>query len=281
MATTDQSLLAAVARWLAAEPMVESAVLFGSSAATEGVARTDRWTDFDLHLVVRDAVALERLDWARALPTEDFRFAAARPATGGVRKLTVVFAAGQLDLILVPRGQMRLARFGLVLGLQRRNARLAVALDEIHTCICRGYRFLKGEARWGGFYARIATEFAGVRLDDEAVAGLAGVAVVDHRWIAQKLARGELQAAQHQLHASLAAINFRLVRELRLRRGEPLPSFGLARHVESLLSPEELAWVAVDAACTRESLQAAADRSLAGTKALAAALRPGWAFPEI
>jgi len=271
----------AVENWVASETAIRSAVVFGSSAATGSVAPVDNWSDLDLHVTTTAPAELERVDWARVLPGQGYRLQAVRPATGGVRKVTAVFAAGQIDLVIVPLGQLRLARLGLALGLQRYHDRLRVALDEIHTCLRGGYQFLKGEPEWGAFYARVAAEMPGVRLGDAAARALADVAVADWLWIQHKLARGELIAAQHVLHRSLAETNFRLLRELRLRRGQPLPSFGLGRHVERLLSPTELAWVRIDARCEAEALWSATERAAEGLRALMAELvGDTWRWPE-
>lgn len=280
MAEPGGTLLAAVRDWLEQERSIRSAVLFGSSARAETTPVTrDRWSDLDLHVITTRPAQLEQTDWAAVLPDQGYLGQAVRPATGGVRKATVLFAHGQLDLVLVPAAQMRLARWGWRLGLARRHARLREALNEIHTCICHGYRPLKGEAEWGGFYAAIQRDLPGVRLDDAAVCALADTALIEQHWVRQKLARGELIAAQHRLHLALADTNLRLLRELRLRRGEPVPSFGLGRHAESLLSPEELAWVTVDARCEREELAAATGRMLAGLEALTGRLTPDWRVP--
>ncbi|MBX3748710.1 MAG: hypothetical protein KF897_01325 [Opitutaceae bacterium] len=271
----------AVENWVASETAIRSAVVFGSSAATGSVAPVDNWSDLDLHVTTTAPAELERVDWARVLPGQGYRLQAVRPATGGVRKVTAVFAAGQIDLVIVPLGQLRLARLGLALGLQRYHGRLRVALDEIHTCLRGGYQFLKGEPEWGAFYARVAAEMPGVRLGDAAARALADVAVADWLWIQHKLARGELIAAQHVLHRSLAETNFRLLRELRLRRGQPLPSFGLGRHVERLLSPTELAWVRIDARCEAEALWSATERAAEGLRALMTELvGDTWRWPE-
>jgi hypothetical protein len=269
----------AIPAWLAAEPAVRSAVWFGSGAQP-GTAVADGWSDCDLHLVVTGAESFECVDWAWALPDEKLCLQVARPATGGVRKVTAVFAQGQIDLVLVPMAQMRLARFGLRLGLQRRLRFLAIALNEMATCLATGYRFLKGEQQWGAFYARVAAEMPGVRIADAEVRQLADVFLCELLWVQQKLERGELAAAQLALHRSLAETNFRLVRELQLRRRAPLPSFGLARRVETLLRPDELARISIDAPLQREALGLAAWQSLDGLAALMRELVPDWQAPQ-
>uniref|UniRef100_UPI00404B6464 hypothetical protein n=1 Tax=Cephaloticoccus sp. TaxID=1985742 RepID=UPI00404B6464 len=75
--------------------------------------------------------------------------------------------------------------------------------------------------------------------------------------------------------------NFRLLRELRLRQGQPLPSFGLGRHVEQLLTADELSWVTVDAGCNREDLPAATQMAVDGLVALMGQLLPDWRKPEL
>jgi hypothetical protein len=121
---------------------------------------------------------------------------------------------------------------------------------------------------------------AGVRLGDAEVKVLADIFLCDLLWVLQKIDRGELAAAQHLLHRSLAETNFRYVRELRLRRGEPLLSFGLGRKVEAILPPEELAWVQVSARLEADELRRAAEAAFRGMQALMAKLIPTWRVPE-
>lgn len=280
MSASQGTFLAAIQGWLDAEPAVQSAVLFGSSARTGAEpAAADGWSDFDLHIVTSDADRLLRTDWPRALPAGEFSLQVVRPATGGMRKATALFAAGQIDLVLVPGSAMRLARLAVWCGFHRRAGSLRVALNEMATCLGSGYRFLKGEQKWGPFYARIAAEMPGVRLSDAEMCALADIFLCDLLWTLQKLERGELAAAQHALHRSLGETNFRLVRELRLRRGLPVPSFGLGRRVETMLPLMELAWVQISARLERAELAEAAWRACDGLKALMRELVPGWVVP--
>jgi hypothetical protein len=125
----------------------------------------------------------------------------------------------------------------------------------------------------------VAAEMSGVRLADPELCALADVFLCELLWVMQKLERGELAAAQHQLHRALAETNFRLVRELRLRRNLPLPSFGLGRRVETLLRPHELAWVAISARREAADLAAAACRARDGLVSLMKELVPSWSVP--
>lgn len=282
MSDFSQSTYQPIERWLKSEAAIQSAVLFGSGAlAEESVSQPDQWSDVDLHIITTDAEKIRCTDWKAELPSLGFRFQAVRAATGGVEKLTVVFANGQMDLIIVPRAKMRLARLAMTMGIHRWHRGLEVALNEIQTCLRSGYRFLKGEEKWGAFYQRVATSMPGVRLSDPELCALADVAVVDLLWIRQKLARGELCASQHLLHRSIGETNLRFARELRLRRGEPLPSFGLGRRAEKLYRPEELQWVQIDARCDREELRQATEKARQGLVSLMHELFPEWTMPVL
>lgn len=273
-------LLPEISVWLNAEPEVQSAVLFGSSArAPEEPAGLDSWSDFDLQIVTSDAARFERVDWTRALPSQQFALQVVRQATGGVRKVTALFAAGQIDLVIVPAVRMKFARLAIACGLHRRGRFPREALNEIATCLYSGYRFLKGQKEWRVFYERVASEMPGVRLNDGEAGALADIFLCDLLWILQKIERGECAAAQHVLHRSLAETNFRLMREFRQRRGFPLPSFGLGRRVESLLEPDELALVQVNARLEHDDLHKAAWRAFDGLKKLMLQLVPAWQVP--
>jgi hypothetical protein len=256
-----------VETWLQHEAQVQSAVLFGSSARLSA-APAVREADLDLHLISSRPRALEALDWKAALPADDFLFRAVRPATGGVRKITVLYAAGQMDLVVVPRASARLGFWLLRSGLHRRHRGAMIALNEMATCLHTGYRFLKGEAQWGGFYAGVAATMRGVRFDDAELEQMADALVVDYLWVLAKVRRGEWVAAQHVLHRQISETNLKLYRELRLRRGEPLPSFGLGRRLETLAAPAEVEALRIDAGLSREALEAAANKAAATCRGL-------------
>jgi predicted nucleotidyltransferase len=277
MASTRLELMPVVTAWLTRETAVKAAILFGSSARAAGVGEVaDNWSDVDLHVVTSAADRLEHLDWSRELAGLNFCHQAARPASGGVRKVTVLFMEGEVDLVLVPAMRLRLGRLAVRLGLHRRNAALRHALNEIATCLRSGHRFLKGEEAWGSFYSWIVAEMPGTRLDDREAAELADVVLCDLWWVLRKLERGELVAAQHMLHRSLAETGFRLMREWRMRRGLPLPSFGLGRRAEFLYPPEELRLVQVNARLETAELRLAACQAFDNVVAIMREIAPGW-----
>ncbi|MDB6093887.1 MAG: hypothetical protein JWM32_1449 [Verrucomicrobia bacterium] len=276
MSSSTTSLLPALAAWFESEAAVTAAVLYGSSARTEGMASADRWSDLDLHVITTDSARIEGVDWARALPGRGFCHRAERAAAGGVPKVRLLFADGEVEMVLMPAARLRVARVALSLGLHRRVGPLRDGLNVLATGVSSGYRFLKGEKAWGGFYRRVASEMAGIRMTDAELRGAADLFVCDLLSSLQRIERGELAAAQRALHRVLAETNFVLVRELRLRRKLPVPSFEPARRVESLLSPEELEWVRISARLDRDELRRAAWHAFAGMQMLMSQLVPAW-----
>lgn len=275
--TSPSSLLAAITQWLQNEPSVKSAVLFGSAArATGDFGQSGTWTDFDLHVATTAAERIEKMDWSRALPGQELCLKVGKSATGGVRKVALLFKSGEIEMVLVPVGQLKLVRFALNSGLYRRVRVMTLALNEISTCVRTGYRFLKGEREWGEFYRRVATEMAGVRVSNAEAVSLADLSLREMLWLLGKLETGELLAAQYILHRQLSETNFRLLRELRLRRGQPLPSFALGRRVEQLLPPDELALVRIDARPEKEDLRRATWQAFDGLVAFMRELVPEW-----
>ncbi len=269
-----------VLAWLAREPAVESAALFGSSAKPTAAAASSYFcTDIDLHVVSPTPVRLYNADWQAVFPNQRFCCHANQTATGGTHKITIVFDDGLIDIVVVSRRQMQLARWAMRLRLYRNIGFVRTGLNELSTTLRAGYRFLKGQERWGELYARVEKELPGVRLADSEACALADgflvTLVIAFRW----LERGELSAVQYALHRHLAETNFRLMRELQLRREWLLPSFGLARRVEFLLPARELSWIQVSARLAHDELLRALWSSFVGVRNLMAQLVPSWGIP--
>lgn len=271
-------LLAAMEGWLRAQPAVKAVVLFGSQARAQHAAATaDHWSDIDLHVITSQPGRMERVNWAQELPELHFLLQIARPATGGVRKATVLFSEGEVDLVLVPSGKFRLAGWALRCGLHRRIGFLRAALNNLATILGGGYRCLKGERDWGWIYARIATEMPGFRIDDEEARRLADEFLADLLWVLQKLDRGELVAAQRILHRALVETNVVLLHEVRTRDG--VPTFQQARRVEQLVTPDELKALQIDARLESAALRTAAWGAFTGLRSLMSRLVPDWRVP--
>jgi hypothetical protein len=278
MIDEPQDFFSAITAWVLRTPELKSAVLYGSSARQNAETTTPRdpWSDFDILVVASDPLHFESLDWSREIPGSRYCFQVARPATAGVCKVTAVFANGQIDLVIVPERALRLARLAMRLGLHGKMRRVQIALNELSTTLHSGFRFVKSEPGWDRFFTRVAAEIPCVRVSNEEANNLAQAFLCDLLWMLQKVERRELIAAQHVLHDRLGDTNLRLMRELRLRRGQPLPSFSLGRRLETLAKPEELKWVQISARLSAEELHRAAWECFAGLKALMAELEADW-----
>jgi hypothetical protein len=166
----------------------------------------------------------------------------------------------------------------MMAGLHRRPGVLADALNIMSTIMSGGYRFLKGEQKWGSFYRRVVAEMPGVRFSDVEVVRLAESFLCDLLWVVQKLERGELVAAQRSIHRSLLETNVILLHELRLRKG--VPTFQQARRLEILLDKAELETVQVSARLEKDDLRIAAWRAFEGLRAVMRELLPEWEVPS-
>jgi hypothetical protein len=281
MNENNSLLFEEMVNWVHRTLELRSAVLFGSSVAPKLTRKCpDISVDIDLHIITSNISALTNIEWKSALPNEKFCFQALRPATGGVRKLTVIFNSGQLDLVLVPVASMRVAAFALRFGLYRNVKLFRDALNEMATCLHAGFRFLKGSETWQRFYSAVSM-LPGVRLTNGEMRNLADIAICDALWILQKIESGELIAAQHILHTRVADANLRLWRELRLRHNLPLPSFGLGRRLEIIADEAEQLKFCLSARMIASELYDAVWRSLRTLNDLMVRVESTWRIPPL
>jgi hypothetical protein len=253
-------------------------VLFGSTARNEAGRARSRWSDLDLHVVTNSSRDFHTIDWRVAFPDESYCFQATRPATGGVHKLTLIFRAAQIDFVIIPVALMMQGAEALRNGSYRQSKEMQIALNEMATCLHTGYRFLKGEDKWGAVYSEVKN-LPGVHLSDGEVREYGDIFLCDLLWVFQKIERGETVAAQHVLHTKLSDTNLRLWRERQRRRRAPLPSFGLGRGLEILASPAEVAQLRVAARPTASELRKAARKSFDALSNLMKDLAPAWSIP--
>jgi len=201
-----------------------------------------------------------------------------RPASGDVRKATLISMSGEADIVIIPfsyANKLRKAAEGNGLS---PDPNVRFALNEMATIMRGGYRFLKGQAEWGLFYSQVCANYPGQRLTLENVVQLAEIYLCELLGLLQKLERGELVVAQRLLHRALAETNYQLLHEARLRRGQL--SFREARRLERLLPRDELELVQVSAQLESESLRQAVTKSYATMCKLLAELAPEWRISE-
>ncbi len=271
-----------IAKWAASQSAIEALVLMGSRvrASDDTVWRPDPQSDWDFQIFTSQPEAFEQPDWLRGLGVEVKAYAVRRTAIGSVPKIAVLFEGGEADLVIVPVGPWRRARWLTFLGLHRYSARLRAQLRDLAVVIRPGWKFLKGVETWEPFYRRVVAEIDDPRLSDAAVRNLAESFVCDMVWTLRKIERGESLAAQRMLHRSLVETNIRLLHELKLRRQER--SFPEARRAERVLAAHELELIATSAVPAAESLRAAVDKCAASCRELAGQLvGESWRWPAL
>lgn len=272
---------AVMTAWAERTPAVEGLVLIGSRerATSDDVWSADAQSDWDFQIITSRPAMFADGAWTRELPGFDLKVYAPRVARiGGVPKINALFVGAEADFVVLPARLLRLTKLAVALGLHRGEGKTRRALRDLAVVIRPGWRFLKGGVTWDPLFRRIVNEVADARLDDRAVCGLADVFVCETVWMRRKLERGELGAAQRMLHRELAETNFRLLHELRLRRGER--SFPEARRIERVLDGPELDAVSVSAPLDGVALRKALEKSEATLRMLMAALvEERWRWP--
>jgi hypothetical protein len=271
-----------ITAWARTQPAIGALVLIGSQAraATLGPHAADAQSDWDFYVVTRQPATFATAEWARAAGLgEPVAYVDRLGRLGRAVKVSAVFSDGQLDLVIIPERAVRLARILWRFGMLNRLPGGQRALAEISIVLRGGYRVLKDRGGWEGFFRRVATELPPVRLDDEGVRALAEGFVCDYVSVRAKLARGEVLAAQRWLHHQLAETNFRLLHELRQRRGEV--SYPDARRIELTNDLQSRAAVTVAATPDAPSLAAATERAAATLRALMSELvGDRWSWPS-
>jgi predicted nucleotidyltransferase len=276
------TLLDSLREWLKDQADVRVAAVFGSHArALSGEGQpADPWSDVDLQIVTTRPGRYRDRAWTAQLKGQELHAYAVRPVFGGVQKVTALFSGGEADFVIIPYRRLWLGRLAFSLGLHRHVAGIQRGLGEFALVMSFGQKVLKGGPGWQRFYTRAVQEIPLAHLTDEEARSLGEGAYVDANSILGKLARGEYVAVQRWLHRSLIETNFRIMHELRVRRG--LVSYPDGRRVEQLLSPAELAMVRFEVGLDETSLRAAIFASLAGTRKLLTELTgkvPTW--PEL
>lgn len=275
---SEANVGAAVIRWARAEPSVRALVVIGSQARTQHAA-ADVHSDWDFQVVTSRPELFATRDWTRALGCGSATAYVIREGRlGSAQKVSALFPEGELDIVVLPARRLRLARLLTRLGLTGAVPALREGLKGFSIVLRDGYRFEKGEGEWGAFYARVARQIEPTRISDEVVLQIAEGFVCDYVSTLQKVERGEFLAAQRWLHVHLVEANFRLLHELRQRRG--LASFPDGRRLELLST--EAAKIGVASTLGAQPLRSAVDKAAAVHRELVTDLvGERWRWPEL
>jgi hypothetical protein len=259
--------------WAQRTPAVKALVLIGSRerSATDEIWRPDAESDWDFQIITSQPGIFSNADWIKGLPGFDVRAYASRVARiGGVPKVNVVFSHTEADFVVLPSRLMTTLKWLVGLGLHRREGKIRRSLQDLAVVIRPGWKFLKGAPDWDPFFHRVVSSVPDPRLSDGAARQLAQVFECERVWTLRKIARGELVAAQRMLHRELAETNFRLLHELKLRRGER--SFPEGRRIERVADEAELASISVNSPLAADQLRAAVDQCARTCESLLLAL---------
>jgi len=271
-----------VAAWAARQRSIDAVVLIGSRTRQTGdVTKADDLSDWDFHVITSQPDRFLNRDWTAELGLGPaLAYGARRGAVGGVTRVTALFPEIESDYVVLSSLVWNAVRLGLRLGLHRRVPSVRRRATDLALIVRPGHRVLHGGKRWANFYRRVVDCMQDPRLGDADACRLAERFVCDYIWLQRKIARGELLAAQRMLHHSLAEINFQLLHECRLRRGEP--TFPEARRIERVLDGATLDRVTVVAGPDSDALLAAGEKAAETCRELMRSLvGSAWRWPNL
>jgi hypothetical protein len=273
----------AITKWANCNQTVSGLVLIGSRERPDNdvLWSADAYSDWDFQVITSKPKDFENALWTKSISGFDLLAYTSRTAIiGGVPKVSAVFSNAEADLVIIPTISARLLNCCIWLGLHRKEGRVRRHVQDLAEVIRPGWKFLKGGNKWGELYRRAVRGVSDPHLSDEDVRRLSEAFVCDYVWTLRKVDRGELLTAQRMLHQALAETNFRLLHELKQRRGER--TFTKARRIERVANGLELADVTIQAQLEAASLREAIAKSAAACRKLTNALvGETWRWPNL
>ncbi|PAW66778.1 MAG: hypothetical protein B9S34_07140 [Opitutia bacterium Tous-C1TDCM] len=271
-----------LADWAETEASIRALFAIGSrSRAAGSPGAADRHSDWDFQIIAAEPALFDTPAWCeRAGLGRPTAYVLRSGRLGGVRKVTAVTAGGEIDAVIIAAAQFVAVRAAVQAESYRESPLVWGALRDQGLVLAGGFRRLKDEIGAEELFRWVERNLPPPRLSEAEIVELAEGFVCDYVSTLRKIARGELVAAQRWLHAQLAETNFRLLHEVRRRRGQA--SFPDARRLELLATAEELGAVRIEATLEARSLRAAAGQSATGCAALVRALvGDAWRWPEL
>jgi hypothetical protein len=277
---TASNLGTKLIRWAEAEPSIEAVALIGSRArGADDFAAADAHSDWDFQVVTSRPELFADASWLTALGLPPLAYAERLGRLGTTRKVSALFAEGELDWVVLTGTEVRRAMDLLKGGELASVPAVYQAVTDLSTVLQGGYRVLKGGREYIEFYDRVATSVPPARLSDVAVRQLAEGFACDYVSTLRKVERGELVAAQRWLHHHLVETNLRLLHELRQREGRV--SYPDARRLETL-ADERATAVAVQGLLESASMRRAIEQSAATCRDLIRSLvGDSWSWPPL
>jgi hypothetical protein len=268
--------------WAQNEPKIRAVLMLGSRAQRSGeIGSSDEGSDWDYHVITSDTDSFLEVSWTeRARLPAPLAYVARAGRLSQVTKVSAIFPAGEIDIVLLPLVRMRIAKLLMRLGIAPRVPALKKALGDLTLVLRPGYRLVKGNVGWSSFFSSVTSQIPSPRLNNRIICQLAEGYVIDYISTRQKILRGEYLAAQRWLHLHLSETNLQLLHELRLRSNRP--SFPDARRFELLDSDEWSDSVRVSALPDRQSLLIALEKSAKTCRGIVWELVGSeWKWPDV
>lgn len=278
----DRTLGGPFETWALHEPTISGLVMIGSrTRETKAPDAADDYSDWDFQVITSRPELFENSDWvkATALPIPlVYVFRGGR--LGQAPKVTMVFASGEMDLVVISKRRLQRAKISVRFGLASIMPSVRAALASLAVVLKPGFRILKGADVWSRFFQRVAKDFQPAAPSNRDLCLVADGFVADYVSTWRKIQRGELLAAQRWLHHYLVEANFQLLMVLEQRAGrQALPD---ARRLERLVSSDQLAAVRVSAIPDADSLTQAVEGSAETLRRFMQALvGDEWTWPKL
>lgn len=268
--------------WAQTQESIIALVQIGSRVRAAGEAgNADRFSDWDFQVITAaPEVFADRARFETIGIGVPLVFASRGGRLGSARKLTVILNEGELDVVVIPAVQLHAVSDRVKAGTIEREPLMLRALADLAAVLAGGYRILKSAPEIDALYRFVVENLPPPRVSDDEAALLAEGFVCDYVSTLQKIARGELIAAQRWLHHQLAETNFRLLHELRSRGGKS--SFPDARRLEQLASADEMDAVSVEAGLDAVALTNAVEKAASSCRSFMRLLvGEKWRWPEL
>jgi hypothetical protein len=234
---------ARIVEWARQRPDIVALVQIGSRVQPGAVV--DAWSDWDYQMIVRDPARYFNRDWpAQIAPCWSAHFERTERA---VVKLSAVFAGGwEVDFVLLPAWQMKLVCWAMRHpGAQGwYPSALRRGVYNLRLVAGPGHRVILGGPAWEQRYAALNVAWPEKLFSSEDFQHHVAAFWRHAVWVAKKILRGEVRAAQRWQGTVLREHVYALLEEeARLAGRKPRPE---ARQAESWLDETRLGQTAIE-----------------------------------
>lgn len=209
---TAEEFEARIVNWARSRADVVALVQIGSRVQAGG--EIDAWSDWDYHLIVRNAGSYKKPDWVEQIaPCWN---AHADTTERGVVKISAVFAGGwEADFVPLAAWQMKLVYWAmgrphLAFAIPRILKR---GISDTQLVVGPGYRVVLGGNEWEARLSALQVQWPKAAMTfpefSDRVNGFWRHAV----WVHKKIMRGELRAALRWMHRELVERRWLLLEE--------------------------------------------------------------------